>query len=277
VNQTVDSFVSRVESKAILRFVHVSDTHIHHDPTYVLQNAPHPPNACARALVNALNALPFQPDFVLHTGDVAYNPDPKAYTTAREIFSEIRYPIHYLSGNHDDKVSLQRVLLEREVPLIPFDFEFEMKSVHVVCFDSHGTGSEPAGFLNNSQLTRLESICSASDERPLIVAVHHNVLKTGIPWWDDVMCMANGDAFHEALLPARHRLRGVFHGHVHQPVDTLRHGILYSGVAAAWYQLHTWPGQTDAVGDTAGQPGFNVVTVTPKQTFIRRHLFRVGN
>ncbi len=233
---------------------------------------------CARSLVEAVNALPFQPDLVLHTGDVAYDPDPRAYATAREIFSMIRCPIRYLSGNHDDKVLLQKVMLEREIPLAPFDFEFQIKNVQVVCVDSHGTGKDPAGIVTDGQLKRLAAICrDESDNRALIVAVHHNVLATGIPWWDEFMCMTGGEAFHKALLPARHRLRGVFHGHVHQPVDTLREGILYSGVASTWYQLHAWPEQSDTIEDTIGQPGFNIVTVTPEQTFIRRHLFSVGN
>ncbi len=267
----------RNRPESILRFVHVSDTHIHHDPSYNLPNAPHPPNTCARALVEAVNALPFEPDFILHTGDVAYDPDPRAYATAREIFSEIRHPIHYLSGNHDDKALLQKVLLERDIPLAPFDFEFQIGNVQVVCVDSHGTGNEPAGIVTDDQLERLAALCrQESDDRPLIVAVHHNVLATGIPWWDDFMGMTGGEAFHQALLPARHRLRGVFHGHVHQPVDTLREGILYSGVASTWYQMHAWPKQVDTVEDVSGQPGFNVVTITPNQTFIRRHLFSVA-
>ena len=188
----------------------------------------------------------------------------------------LRYPIYYLSGNHDDRVLLQNIMLKREVTVTPFDFEFQIKNFQFVCVDSHGTGSEPAGFVTDSQLERLEVLCrDESDDRTLIVAVHHNVLATGIPWWDEFMGMAGGEAFHRALLPARQRLRGVFHGHVHQPADTLRDGILYSGVASTWFQLHAWPEQTDTIWDTSGQPGFNVVTVTPAQTFIRRHSFRV--
>jgi Icc protein len=256
----------------------MSDTHIHYDTNHNLPEAPHPPNVCARALVEAVNALPFQPDFVLHTGDVVYDPDPRAYAAARDIFSAVRCPIYYLSGNHDDKVMLQTLMLDCKLPLVPFDFEFQIRNVQVVCVDSHGTGSEPAGMISDSQLARLADICrDESDERMLIVAVHHNVLATGIPWWDELMGMAGGEDFHKALLPAQPRLRGVFHGHVHQQVDTLREGILYSGVSSTWYQMHAWPEQTDTIGDAIGQPGFSVVTVTPKQTFIRRHLFVVEN
>lgn len=257
-------------AEVTLRFVHISDTHISHDPSYMLPEASHTPVAGARALVDAINNLPFTPDFVLHTGDVAYDPDPLAYVTARDVLSQIRFPIYYLNGNHDDRELLQRIMLDSE-PLTPFDYQFEVKGVQIVVVDSNGPAQQPAGFVTSDQLARLEGICKDTDERPLVIAVHHNVLPTGIPWWDDFMRMTNGEDFHQALLPARHRLRGVFHGHVHQPVDTYRDGILYSGVVSSWYQLHAWPDQSDTLGDALGEPGFNVVTVTPNQTFIRRH------
>ncbi|MFO7321426.1 MAG: metallophosphoesterase [Chloroflexota bacterium] len=269
-------FARIMPAETTLRFVHISDTHIHHDPNYTLPEASHTPVDGARALVNAINSLPFQPDFVLHTGDVAYDPDPQAYVTALEVLSQINYPIYYLAGNHDDVELLQQIMLKREEPLIPFDYQFEVKGVQIACVDSNGPAEKPAGSVSKDQLARLEGICKAkNDDRPLVVAVHHNVLPTGIPWWDEFMRMTNGEQFHEALLHGRHRLRGVFHGHVHQSVDIYRDGILYSGVASSWYQIHSWPEQKSTLGDTGAQPGFNVVTVTPTQTFIRRHHFEV--
>lgn len=263
-------------SEVTLRFVHISDTHISHDPAYILPEARHTPLEGARALVTAINNLPFEPDFVLHTGDIVYDPDPLAYVAAKDALSQLRFPVHYLAGNHDEREMLQRIMFDRAEPLTPFDYQFEVKGVQIVCVDSNGPAQQPAGFVTSDQLARLEGICKdTADQRPLVVAVHHNVLANGIPWWDDFMRMTNGADFHNALLPARHRLRGVFHGHVHQPVDTYRDGILYSGVSSSWYQIHAYPEQTDTLGDDNGEPGFSVVTVTPQQTFIRRHHFDV--
>jgi hypothetical protein len=71
-------------------------------------------------------------------------------------------------------------------------------------------------------------------------------------------------------------LRGVFFGHVHQATETYRDGILYSSVLSSWYQLHCWPGQSGILEDREADPGFDVVTITRAQTFIRRHRFRVN-
>lgn len=259
----------------LLRFVHISDTHISPDPDYHRKSSAHSAQEGARALVRELNGLPFTPDFVLHTGDVAYDPVPNAYETCRDILGEIRYPVYYLAGNHDDPAALQRVLLQREDDVLPFHYRFEVNGVVFACVDSNGPAEPPRGYVSDAQLAWLESICTANDQRPLVVAVHHNVLPVDVPWLDEYMPMTNAEDFHAALLPARDRLRGVFHGHIHQNTETLRDGILYSSVLSSWCQFHAWPGMTHTTADTGAEPGYNIVTLTPDQTFIRRCRFTV--
>lgn len=259
----------------LLRFVHISDTHINPDPAYSAYGLPYTVHVAARALVRQIQNLPFAPDFVLHTGDVVYDPDPDAYAAARDILSGIPYPVYYVTGNHDQPAALQRFLLGSSDILAPFNYTVDVKGVQLVVVDSNGPAQFPAGFVTEPQLAWLEGLCSAPDDRPLVVAVHHNVLPVGVPWLDDYMRITNGEDFHAALLPARHRLRGVFFGHVHQDLTLARDGILYTSVLSSWSQLHAWPGQTDTVVDESAQPGFNVVTLTRDQTYIRRHQFSV--
>ena len=154
----------------------------------------------------------------------------------------------------------------------PFDYEFEVNGVQIVCLDSNRPARYAGGSVSDAQLDWLRAVCSASDPRPLVVAVHHNVLPMGSPFWDTFMRMNNGEAFHQALLLVRDRLRGVFFGHVHQNTSTVRDGILYSSVLSSWYQLHTYPGLAAIVSDRA-DPGFAVVTLTRTQTFIRYYRF----
>ena len=91
-----------------LYFVHISDTHI--GPTAVYQDrhnvAPYP---CAERLVEIINKLPTTPDFVIHTGDVVYDPDPAAFALAADLFSRLTVPIYYVNGNHDGKGLLNSI------------------------------------------------------------------------------------------------------------------------------------------------------------------------
>src|SRR5262245_34447647 len=124
-------------TESLLRFIHISDTHISYDPTYSANDAPHTSFAGAQALVREINALPFTPDFILHTGDVVYDPDEAAYPSAHALLSTLRAPVYYLAGNHDDADALQRIMLGATDPKSPFDYEFEVNGVQVVCLDSN--------------------------------------------------------------------------------------------------------------------------------------------
>lgn len=261
-----------------LHFIHISDTHITPDKNHTRDYAAYHPLAGARRLVQEINRLPFTPHFVLHTGDIIYDPDPAACETARELLGDIRWPVHYLAGNHDHPQAVQRILLgrgENEITAT-LHYSFEAQGVQVVCVDSTGPAPEPAGSISEEQYAWLESICMAADPRPLVVAVHHNVLPTGVPWLDDWMRLVDGERFHALMRRAGGRLRGVFHGHVHQNIDLLRDGVLYSAALSAWAPLQAYPGMQRTTGDPQAQPGYSIVTVTQEQTFIRRCTFPVG-
>ncbi|MCA0456352.1 MAG: metallophosphoesterase [Chloroflexi bacterium] len=258
-----------------LTFVHISDTHISPDMEYGKHHAPYSTQTGARALVRAVNALPFNVDFILHTGDVVYDPVPEAYLTAKDILSELARPVYYLAGNHDKADALQSVLLGRADILEPFYYTFDANGFQIVCMDSNGPAEVPRGNVISQQLEWLDTICSAKDERPLVVAIHHNALPVGSPWLDDYMRITNGATLHQVLLKAKDRLRGVFFGHVHQNIQMYQDGILYTSALSSWNQFMSWPESMDTVADEFSLPGFNVVSMSPTQTFIRRWGFKV--
>ena len=264
-----------------LRFVHISDTHINPDMDYIKSYAYYTPIIGAKALVEAVNALPFEPDFILHTGDVAYDPFPEVYPDVKSVMEQFNAPVYYLAGNHDDAQALQQVVMGRK-PEATTDYlyyEFEAKGVHVVCLDSNGPHhpEHPSGTVTQEQLDWLNDICASDDERPLVIAIHHNVVQTGVPWLDDWMRLENGDEFHAVVRQARDRLRGVFYGHIHQNISTLRDGVLYVAAASSWCQFFGYPipENTQIIPDPITPPGFNVVSITNENTFIRRHTFSV--
>lgn len=259
----------------LLTFVQITDTHINPDPDYGLKTSPHNTREGAEALVQQVNALPFKVDFVLHTGDIIYDPEPEPYYAAREILGQIKYPVYYVAGNHDHPAELQRILLGRSEILSPFHYEFEVNGVQIIVLDSNGPAEPPRGYITPEQLTWLHKLCARADTRPLVVAVHHNVVPIGSPWLDDYMRITNGEDLHRVLLSAKDRLRGIFFGHVHQGVSMYRDGLLYTSGLSSWSQFKAWPGLTDTTHDVGAECGFNVVTITHNQTFIRHWRFRV--
>lgn len=266
-------------SEPQLTFIHISDTHIHPSLDYTSQFADYPPLTCARALVENLASLPFQADFILHTGDVVYDPVESAYQTVQEIFSPIDIPIVYVAGNHDHNDGLQRHLMGHDdSEIIPnLHYEFEINGVQIVCVDSNGPAELPAGYVPDDQLAWLENLCTAEDDRPLIIAVHHNPLEVGVPWLDDWMRITNGNDFHQVIKKAKSRLVGVFHGHIHQSTSIYRDGILYTSATSPWSRFMSYSGMTDTTVDPHAKPGYNVVMVNQNQSFIRRYTFDISS
>jgi 3',5'-cyclic AMP phosphodiesterase CpdA len=273
----------------LLQFVQLSDTHFLMPgvrPNYddvekeldlyskQILALPYDGAQAAEAAVREINNLPFHVDFVLHTGDVGNDlTKPEEYAFMRDLFAKIKYPTYYLPGNHDDVGMIQTVLQGRD-PAPPFDFEFEQNGVQIVCLDSNGTTPPHSGWLDEGQLEWLEKICMAEDDRPLVIALHHHPIPIEVPWLDE-LALLNGEAMHKILLKAKHRIRGVFYGHIHHAVDIVRDGILYSAAPSANFQFLGWPGYEMAALDVGGLCGFNVVTITSEATFVRRYMYAV--
>ncbi len=259
-------------TERLITFVQISDTHLHSDPAYTGPFTTVVPRPGVEAVIAQINALPFPVDFVLHTGDVMTDPvNSDEYLLAREVFSKLRFPIHFLAGNHDRVEAVQQVLMGRAADAITpsLDYEFEINGVQIICLDS--SIPDPNlhhGHLEPQQLEWLKARLSPDDARPLVVAVHHHPLPLQAPWLDQII-LDNGTDLHQILVQCRHRLRGVFYGHIHESTVTVRDGISYYSVLSGWFQTRTWHGQNTPQNEPLYFPGFNVITLTEQDTFIR--------
>jgi Icc protein len=256
-------------------FVHISDTHIGPTPDYSRHG--HEPLPCARRLVEIINDLPTIPDFVIHTGDVVTDPHPDSYRLAAETFAKLNVPIYYVNGNHDTAADIERYL-----PMGPkvmashsgeLAYVFEVKGYRFLVLDARGPDEiDPHGLLSEAQL-KLARREAQPEGLPLTVFVHYPCLPVNSSWMDAYMLIINGERLHEALLPARERLRGVFYGHVHQHMETMRDGILYVAAASAFSQFTAWPGEVAPGFDSDHPPAYSFVHLLPKQTIIHQHTF----
>lgn len=254
---------------------HISDTHIGPDPTYARHGYRSWP--CARELVRRLNELPRRPDLIVHTGDVVKNPSPEAYRLAAETFAPLEMPVYYVVGNHDQAADMRRYLrfgphepLSSDPDLLTY--AFEIGGYRFLILDARAPDElDPQGLLSREQLDIVRREVAAGGP-PLAVFVHFPIWPLNSPWFDANMRIINGRELHEALLPARERLRGVFHGHIHMPLQTVRDGILYSSTASTFANFAAWPDDPEPrfVDDP---PGFCFIHLLPEQTLIHHHTF----
>ena len=258
-----------------LTFVHISDTHLHTDPKFTGDFVDFSSRGTVEKLVDAINNLECHVDFVMHTGDILHDPlSASDYEVAHELLGKLQYPAYYIPGNHDKPQMMQAGFWKRsDDEITPYcDYQFVMNDVQVVMLDSHfekvNESDPPVGMLASEQLAWLDAICSSDDVRPLVVGIHHHILPLEAPWLD-LFGMGNGLDVHQVLLKAKHRLRGVFYGHIHESVVTMRDGISYYSVQSGWLQTRTWYQAQKPANDRLQNPGFNLVTITPNDIFVR--------
>jgi 3',5'-cyclic AMP phosphodiesterase CpdA len=260
----------------IAYFVHISDTHI--GPTADYSRHGHTPLPCLQRLIEIINHLPVKPDFVVHTGDIVTSPHPDAYKLAAETFARLKVPIYYVNGNHDTACDIHYYLPmgpKKDVTADPgvLSYVFEVKGYRFLVLDARGPDEiDPHGLLSEAQLAVVRREAQPYGP-PLTVFIHYPCIPLNSIWMDAYMLVINGEALHEALAPARNRLRGVFYGHVHQAMQTTRDGILYAAVASAFSQFTAWPGMAATVLDPDHLPAYSFVHLTPEQTIIHQHTF----
>ena len=258
----------------MLTFLHISDTHISADPDYHLHEmhqTAHHPNRGLQFLLEAIGELLFAIDFILHTGDVCADPQEADYRLARELLLKFGRRMYLLPGNHDSADLMMDILHDGDGLHVLRDDRAAVKGHVLLTLDSNRSDNPHAPSLQESQIEWFEAALRPIDGQRVIVAAHHPLLPIGIDWADHKMRVQNGGRIQAILTEHAHRLVGVFHGHLHQPVSSYSEGVLYSGAASAWYSLQAYPGLAREKADPVMRGGFSLAVIHENRTFIRRY------
>ena len=262
-----------IEAPRLSTFLHISDTHISSDPPgharWGDEGHGHP-NCGVEALLDVINALPFEFDFILHTGDVCNDPQEDDYHCARDLLLKLPCPIYLLPGNHDSSEFMLEILHDGRRLHVLQDDHVQLGGIEIVALDSTEGGSHQAQ-LSDSQLVFLEERLDSIGDQPTIVAMHHMPVASGVSYFDDKMRCQIGDRVHQALRRHGEKIAGVFYGHVHLVANTQRDGILYVCCPSTYYNNFAYPGMPQRITDWATPGGFNLVMVGEQGTFLRRY------
>ena len=202
--------LGRTASKP-LSFVQLSDSHIGFNK---------PPNADARATfreaIAKVKALPVQPDFIIHTGDVSQLSRDDEFDDAEQMLKATGLPIFYVPGEHDmldpdgGKAFLNRFGKESRGTGW---YSFDHRGVHFVAL-VNVADLKPGGMgnLGAEQLAWLKAdLAGRSSSTPIVVFAH-------IPLWTvyEQWGWGTDDATEALKLLARFGSVTVLNGHIHQ-------------------------------------------------------------
>jgi len=153
-------------------FLQISDTHIG------FAKAANPdPVATLRQAVAKIRALPVQPDFVLHTGDISHLARPEQFDLAQQVLGECGLPIHFVPGEHDMVDGNDpRPYIARFAPEAKGNgwYSFNARGVHFVALvNVVQFGSKGMGTLGADQLAWLQGdLAGLSSSTPIVVLSH---------------------------------------------------------------------------------------------------------
>jgi Icc protein len=258
----------------LLTFLHISDTHISADPAYhppaIPDSLPHPNHGVER-LLEAIDGLPFEIEFILHTGDVCADPHEKDYHCARELLSQLSQPLYLLPGNHDSAQLMEDILHDGEQLRVLRDAHVQLEGCHLLTLDSNGEGDIHAPNLRDEQIEWFAEQLESISDQPIIVGLHHALIETGVPWIDEQMRVQNGGRIQRLLQQHQHSITGVFYGHIHQMTTSVSGGVMYICCPSTWSNLAAYPGLKESEPDLNTAVGFNLVMLRDNHTFVRRY------
>jgi 3',5'-cyclic-AMP phosphodiesterase len=197
-----------------VRVVQISDTHVgaHRDEEVRPEDA-------LEATVRAV--LPLRPDVVLLTGDITDTGDPEAYRLVASLLEPLPVPTLAVAGNHDEPAAMRAY----------FGGESEMvlDAWRIVMVETYVAGETFGAVDVDAVLRRL----GPDSTRPTLIALHHPpITPSSNPWFQ-----LAGGADLVAALAARHDVRLVVGGHLHDTYRVVCGDVTYLGCPSTWYSL----------------------------------------
>ncbi len=203
-------------------FAQVSDSHIgfHQEP-----------NADVTATLNEavvkVNALPKQPEFILHTGDLSHLSKPEEFDTVEQALKSAKTSkVFYTPGEHDVFNDNGKMFLDRYGKETQGGgwHSFDFKGVHfiglvnVVNLKENGLGN-----LGPDQLDWLQKdVANLSSSTPIVIYAH-------IPLWTIYPAWGWGTDDSEQALSYLRRFGSVtvLNGHIHQVLQKVEGNITF--------------------------------------------------
>ena len=229
------------------RLAQISDTHVRADDG----------GKAAAQLKRAIaQAKDYDADIILLTGDLVNDEREDEYAVLAEAIADPPAPLYVMTGNHDDRGLMRRVLpqhtyLPREGAM---HFVIENFPIRIVALDDLVAG-ETYGLLRRSGAEWLESALSVERGKPTIVALHHPPFLTHDLLFDQIGLR---DAEEFATVIARHRqVLRIICGHHHRvAIGQAAHAPVIVAPSSSWTYGLALDQSQQIAPITAEQPGW---------------------
>ena len=229
-----------------LFFVQISDSHIGFNKA-----ANTDVTETMRAAITKINALPVQPAFLLHTGDISQLSKPSEFDTADQVLREARAKdVFFVPGEHDVATDNGASYLERYGKRAIRGtsgggwYSFDHSGVHFIgLVNVLNLRAGGLGTLGAEQLAWLEQDVKHRSSSTPIVVYAHVPLFTVYPEWG----WGTDDGTRALALLRRFGSVTVLNGHIHQTMQKVEGNVVFhTAMSTAFPQPR--PGTAPAPG-----------------------------
>lgn len=251
-----------------MKFIQVTDTHLvpPGDRLCALQ-----PSDRLAAVVERINAMDADADFMVLTGDLSYHGMEPAYRTLREVLANLSMPYHLLIGNHDDRESFKRIFPDTPTDpngFVQYTVETEVGAFVMLDSVEH---EQSHGVLCADRLDWLESQLARYRDDPVYLFLHHPPFPVGIRSLDD--CMLRDPAPLARLLKAHGDIRHIFYGHVHRPIAGSWMGIPATTLPGTNHQVGLYLGAEPDMLGSHEPPAYGVCLIEADTVVLHMRYF----
>ncbi|WP_460799479.1 phosphodiesterase [Microbacterium sp. GXF0217] len=208
----------------------------------------------------AIRAVHPSPSAIVITGDLTDLGEPDAYRRLRAavepVAAELGAPIVWVAGNHDERPTLRRELLDAAATEDPITGVWDLDGLRLIALDTSVPGWHH-GDLDESQLAWLEEQLRLPAPHGTLLAMHHPPLPSHVPLFD-ILELRHQDDLAAVLRGTD--VRGILAGHLHYPASGTFAGIPVSVASATCYTMNVARRAVDVNGMDAAQ-SFQLVHV----------------
>jgi 3',5'-cyclic-AMP phosphodiesterase len=208
--------------KADFSFVQISDSHIG------FNKAANPDVVgTLQAAISKINAMPGQPSFLLHTGDLSHLAQAEEFDTLEQSLKSAKAEkVFYVPGEHDVLNGDNKLYLERFGKGTKGDgwYSFDYQGVHFVgLVNVVATAEGGLGVLGADQLVWLQKDLQPLSNSTPIVVFAHIPLWAIYPQWG----WSTRDSEQAISLLRRFGSVSVLNGHIHQTIQKVEGNITF--------------------------------------------------
>jgi 3',5'-cyclic AMP phosphodiesterase CpdA len=161
------------------------------------------------------------PDILILSGDLADKGRRKSYEQIRKAIARVPFPVHVMTGNHDNRNNLLAAFPDCPTIQTPdgkpyAQYALQLKGLRVLCLDTLQHGRHGGAFCE-VRAEWLSRELAAHPDTPTLIVMHHPPVVLGIDWMDPRPHEAWLARFAGAV-EGHGQIIGIACGHLHRPV-----------------------------------------------------------